>query len=198
MIRALLASTALLVAAPAFADGHLESEQVETVAQVGPTVGQAAPALSAVTSAGDAATLATVSGANGVALVFFRSADWCPFCKKQLLELNPVAADLEASGWPVVGVSYDSAETLADFKAKNELAFTLLSDEGSATIDAFGLRNLEVAGGRVDGIPHPAVVFVRTDGTVAGVMREDGYRDRPQVEAITDAATLLNEAAAEG
>ena len=195
MIRTAAFAALFAAAMPAFADGPLDSEQAAP-AQVGPTVGAPAPALAAVASDGAGATLASVSGQNGVALVFVRSADWCPFCKTQLVDLEPAAEGLAAAGWPVAAISYDAPETLAGFKADKGLSYTLLSDEGSAMIDAFGLRNAEVkAGSRFDGIPHPAVVFIRKDGAVAAVLREEGYRDRPQVEAIQATAALLNEAA---
>lgn len=196
MIRPILLATALSVSSvPALADGHLASEKAAT-AQIGPTVGQPAPAIAAVKSDGSAATLDALAGANGVTLVFVRSADWCPFCKTQMKDLEPVANDLEAAGWPVAALSYDSPEILADFKSENGLSYALLSDADSAMIDAFGLRNTGAkAGSRFDGIPHPAVVFVRADGTVAAVLREEGYKDRPQAEVIVETAGYLNEAA---
>ncbi len=89
-------------------------------------------------------------------------------------------------------MSYDSPETLADFKAAKELPYGLYSDTGSAAIDAYHLRNPDVpAGSRYDGIPHPAIIFIAADGTVKAVMREEGYKDRPPVEAILEMAAAL-------
>lgn len=33
-------------------------------------------------------SLGSLMGKNGLMLFFFRSADWCPFCQAQLLEIN--------------------------------------------------------------------------------------------------------------
>ena len=93
-------------------------------------------------------------------------------------------------------MSYDSPETLAGFAEKNGLTYTMVSDADSEVIRAYGLLNEEMReGSKYWGIPHPAVVFVRTDGTVGAVLREEGYEKRPEVEAITETALLLNEAA---
>ncbi len=44
---------------------------------------------------------------------------------------------------------------------------------------------MEVAGNkRFDGIPHPAIFFINTDGVVEAKLYEDSYRDRPETEAI--------------
>lgn len=196
MIRTVALAATLALAAPAFAEQDQGEAEAAEAVQIGPTVGEAAPELAAITSAGDAATLASLSGENGLALVFVRSADWCPFCKGQMMDLEAAISPLGDAGWNVATISYDPVETLADFKAENELSYTLLSDADSAMINAFALRNTDVrAGSRYDGIPHPAIVFVRADGSVGAVLREEGFKERPQVEAVIETASYLNEAA---
>lgn len=165
---------------------------------IGPVVGETAPKLSSVTAVASEDVL-QVQESQGVAIVFFRSAVWCPFCKKQLTELKTAAGPLAGKGWRLAALSYDSPESLKTFAVRNGINYTFLSDPESTAIDAFGLRNTGVkSGSRADGIPHPAVVFVRNNGRVAAVLREEGYRKRPSVEAITRAATLLNAAAGDG
>jgi len=128
--------------------------------------------------------------------VFSRSLDWCPFCKAQALELETVKADLAAEGWTLNLITYDSPETLAGFAEEKALTYTFLSDTGSATIDAFGLRNTEMpAGSRFDGVPHPAIVYIKADGEVAGVQKEEGYKTRPPTEGIPQLVSLINQGA---
>ncbi len=196
MIRTFALATTLALAAPAFAEKATVEAETAEVVQIGPTVGEAAPEFSATTTAGEAATLASLSGESGVAVVFVRSADWCPFCKGQMKDLEAAVAPLNDAGWGLASLSYDSVETLADFKAEAELSYTLLSDTDSAVIDAFALRNTDVrAGSQYDGIPHPAIVFIRADGSVAAVLREEGFKDRPQVDVVIETASQLNAAA---
>ena len=50
--------------------------QTPRPAKTGPAVGEAVPAFSATDQTGRTQTLASVMGAKGAMLVFFRSADW--------------------------------------------------------------------------------------------------------------------------
>ncbi|WP_272992321.1 MULTISPECIES: peroxiredoxin family protein [Hyphomonas] len=203
MIRtASLASLLALLPAAAAAQGasdaalSAKASEAEQAAmaesmRVGPIVGQPAPAASVVGPEG-VVSFTDLAGEKGTVVAFFRSADWCPYCKKQLIDLKDAAAPLGDEGWTLIGVSYDSPETLADFKAAKDLPYGLYSDTGSAAIDAFDLRNPDVpAGSRYDGIPHPAIIFISADGTVKAVMREEGYKDRPAVDAVLAMAAAL-------
>jgi len=191
MLKPLLAALALTtaIAAPVLAHDHGAAE----TAMIGPKVGEPAPDLGS-TIAVTAEGVTAPAGEQGRVLVFVRSADWCPFCKTQLLELEEIAATLAEMGWALEAISYDSPEILSEFANDNGLSFTLRSDEGSEVITAFGLLNTDVReGSRSYGIPHPAVVYVRKDGTVAAVMRHEGFRVRPSVDAVTKAAEMLNQ-----
>ena len=194
-LLALLPAAAMAQEAP---DTQMEAKSAEAERaamaeemRVGPVVGQPAPAAS-VTGPEGVVSFTDLAGEKGTVVAFFRSADWCPYCKKQLIDLKEAAAPLADDGWTLIGVSYDPPETLADFKAAKDLPYGLYSDAGSAVIDAFDLRNPDVpAGSRYDGIPHPAIVFIAADGTVKAVMREEGYKDRPAVDAIMELAAAL-------
>lgn len=191
MIRTLLAASALTFALPA----AMAQDDAATVteAQIGPVVGATAPAFTATTSAGATADFAAISGTNGAVLVFSRSLDWCPYCKKQAIELETIAAEMDAAGWPITLVTYDPASTLDAFASDKNLSYTLLSDSRSTMIDAFGLRNMEMkAGSRFDGIPHPAIVFISNDGTVRAVQREEGYKNRPPTEGLPQIIALMD------
>lgn len=157
--------------------------------ELGPPVGGKAPAFSVTRIDGTAANLASIKGKHGVALVFFRSADWCPYCKGQLKDLNTVAADMAAKGWPIVGVSYDPVKTLQAFTDKEKLVYPLMSDTGSKAIDAFGVRNKEMIGaGKFDGIPYPIILFIGGDGVIRAKLYEDGYKTRPPAKLVLETA----------
>ncbi len=198
MFRSIFAASVLMMTgAAAFADGHSADDHGDgTSPMICVEAGTQAPEFSAVTSAGDAVTLADISGENGAVIVFSRSLDWCPFCKAQALELETVKADLEAQGWSLNLITYDSPDILAGFSAEKALTYTFLSDTDSAMIDAYGLRNEEMqAGSRFDGVPHPAIIYIKADGEVAGVQKEEGYRTRPPTEGIPQLVTLINQGA---
>ena len=193
MIRSVFAASVLMMSgAAAFADHHGD----DTSAMVCVEAGTQAPDFSAVTTTGETVSFADISGENGAVVVFSRSLDWCPYCKAQALELETVTADLEAQGWPLNLITYDAPEILAAYSAEKSLSYTLLSDTDSAMIDAYGLRNTEMpAGSRFDGVPHPAIIYVKADGEVAGVQKEEGFKTRPPTEGIPQLVTLINQGA---
>ena len=82
-------------------------------------------------SNGEPATLADQMGREGAVVYFVRSADWCPFCKAQVIRTEEIREKLSAKGYNIVAVSYDEPEILSRFKAEEGLGFALLSDKGS-------------------------------------------------------------------
>lgn len=192
MLRSTLVAASLLLTSPIMT-AETETSDAETVATIGPAIGSELPDFAAVRSDDAEVAFADISGENGAVLVFSRSLEWCPFCTKQAVELNSVATTMSEAGWPMSLITYDSVEILADYKASEDISYTLLSDTDSAMIDAFGLRNTEVtAGSRFDGIPHPAIVFIRADGTVVKMLREEGFRVRPETELLPAIAAELS------
>lgn len=134
-------------------------------------------------AAGDDVALSALLQKGKVALVFYRSADWCPFCKKQLQELQKNLKEIEATGVRIVGISYDAPATSAAAAAKLGITFPLLSDTGSKVIDAYGIRNAE-AKGKSAGVPHPVVFIVDQHGVIRVKLAREAYRDRPETAEI--------------
>ena len=195
MIRTFLAVSAVAFAPIALAQQSIDPASTNpAAASLCPEVGTPAPDFSAVTRDGISVNLADISGSGGAIVVFSRSLDWCPYCKKQALDLKTISDQLEADGWPLSLVTYDSVETLDDYASDNSINYTLLSDTDSAMFDAFGLRNMDVTkGSRFDGIPHPAIVYIGADDKVVGIQKEEGYKDRPPTEGIPQLVALLNQ-----
>ena len=130
----LAAIFALTLASASFAHHDKNHGESEIAAAIGPVIDAPAPTFSGLNAQGEAITLEDVAGSEGTILVFVRSADWCPFCKRQLIELSENAETLKAQGWQVVGLSYDTPEKLAKFSAKSDITYPLVSDTDSATI----------------------------------------------------------------
>ena len=55
--------------------------------EYGPAPGEKLPAFSLPDQDGKVRSLQSLLGPKGALVLFYRSADWCPFCKAQLLEL---------------------------------------------------------------------------------------------------------------
>ena len=87
----------------------------------------------------------------------------------------------------------DKSKSLAEKIAadgKGNLGFLILSDPGSKTIDAWGLRDPAYKGQQIDGVPHPAVFVLDKTGKVAWSRIESDYKVRPtnaEIRAALDA-----------
>jgi peroxiredoxin len=154
-----------------------------TEAMPGLKVGQKAVDFTLQNSTGETVALRDLLTKGKVALVFVRSADWCPFCRAQLQALQKSLTDIQATGVQMVAISYDSPATNAAAAKKLGLTFPLLSDIGNKVIDAYGIRNHE-ATGRADGIPHPVVFLLDQQGVIRVKLMRDGFRERPESAEI--------------
>ena len=94
--------------------------------------------------------------------------------------------EIEAAGGQVVAISYDSTAILKRFATKSAITYPLLSDAGSKTIDAFGIRNKE-APPQWSGIPHPGTFIVDTKGVIRSKLFLEGYKERHAPEALVQA-----------
>lgn len=153
-------------------------------------VGEAAATFTLPAPAGSNVSLDSLIATGPVAVVFVRSADWCPFCRKQLEDLQKELPSLRAAGIQVVAISYDSPSVNLAATEKLGLTYPLLSDSGSKVIDAYGLRNQE-AKGRAQGVPHPAILVIDRKGMIRSKLMRESYRDRPAVSEILAAAEGL-------
>ena len=153
-------------------------------------VGAKAPDFALPSAAGATIELKQLLAKGNVALAFVRSADWCPFCRKQLQDLEKARKEIEASGVQLVALSYDQPATNTAAAKKLGLTFPLLSDVGSKVIDAYGVRNHE-AKGRGAGIPHPVLFIVDQKGVIRAKLGREGYRARPESVEIIAAASAL-------
>ncbi len=85
-----------------------------------------------------------------------------------------------------MAISYDSALILKRFAEKSSMTFSLLSDAGSKTIEAYGIRNKQ-APERWNGIPHPGTFIVDQKGIIRAKLFLDDYRERHAAAAVAKA-----------
>ena len=90
-----------------------------------------------------------------------------------------------------MAISYDAPEVLAGFAEKRQIGFPLLSDPGSATIGAYGVRNHEADGTRIEGVPYPGFFLLDADGVVRAKLFYTGYKRRHQTADLLQAVQEL-------
>lgn len=152
---------------------------------VGPAPGAKVPPLHATDLKGNAVGLRDLAGKQGLVLVFFRSAKWCPYCQKQLMDLKEAPAPLAARGYRLAAISYDPTEVLRDFTQKRAIPYPLLSDAGSVTIDAWKLRDVRYKPDTFAwGVPYASIYVLSPDGVLRAKLAEEDYKVRPPLSAI--------------
>ena len=106
-----------------------------------------------------------------------------------MVQLQSNLREIEATGGQLVAISYDSTAILKRFATKSAVTYPLLSDAGSKTIDALGIRNKE-APERWNGIPYPGTFIVGTNGVIRAKLFLEGYKERHAVEALVEALKI--------
>src|SRR3954464_7662969 len=98
--------------------------------------GQQAPDFTLPDQDGEDITLSSLRG-RPVVLYFYPRAD-TPGCTTQACGIRDHAADYDAAGAVVLGVSPDTVEDVKRFHAKQSLNFTLLADADHAVAERYG------------------------------------------------------------
>src|SRR5437868_495295 len=127
--------------------GRLEASEVDLETNAGDAgtppglaIGVTAPQFTLTDQFGKEVQLSALLKNGPVAVVFHRSVDWCLYCKLQMIQLQRIKKEIEGAGAQVVGISYDSPDKLKSYAKKQKITFSLLSDVGSKTIDAYEMR----------------------------------------------------------
>ncbi len=98
--------------------------------------GDTAPGFELTSDKGETVRLEDLAGKR-VLLYFYPKAD-TPGCTKQACALRDIHPDVAEKDIVVVGISPDTPEALARFRAKYDLPFVLLSDPDHAVAEAYG------------------------------------------------------------
>jgi peroxiredoxin len=150
---------------------------IQMFSEVGLRAGQKAPDFSARDQFGETQTLETLRGRKGTVLLFYRSADWCPYCKGQLIQLHAAKERFEKQGIKLAGISYDSVEILKSFCDRRKIEFPLLSDPDSQIIKKYEVLNTEAVG-EFAGMARPGYFYVDPQGVIREKFFEAKYRER--------------------
>jgi peroxiredoxin len=153
---------------------------------LGPPVATKAPDIGTrLDQTGKPRTFADLMGQNGLVLMFSRSADWCPFCRAQLIDVNGGVTEIEKRGYHIAALSYDNPETLQAFTVKWHIAYTFLSDPKSEVIDLYKLRDPQYPpGNRAYGVPRPIIFILDRNGVIKSKLYEESFKVRPPVTAV--------------
>ncbi|WP_200975268.1 peroxiredoxin-like family protein [Echinicola sp. 20G] len=121
-------------------------------------------------------------------LIFYRGG-WCPYCNKHLAELQTIEQDILDMGYQIIAISPDAPEQLKTTLDKNDLTYSLYSDNDLKVTKAFGLAfqapdrykdMLFKASDQLNPgiIPVPAVFALDQEGTILFEYINPNYNTR--------------------
>ncbi|MAD54958.1 MULTISPECIES: thioredoxin-dependent thiol peroxidase [unclassified Idiomarina] len=117
-------------------------------------------------------------------LVYFYPKAMTPGCTVQAQNLRDEKESLLKHNVVSIGISPDAPKRLAKFTERDELNFTLLSDEDHAVADQFGVWGpKKFMGKEYDGI-HRISFLVEQDGTVSHVF--DKFKTKEHHQVVLD------------
>ena len=108
------------------------------------------------------------------------------------MELSEHKAEFDKLGIQVIVMTYEPPEKNLKFARQYDIGYTLLSDPESQHIRAFGILN-EAYGpdSMAYGVPHPGILLVDSNGHINAKFAEEGYRDRPTLDLVIEAASKM-------
>ena len=164
-------------------------------------VGDKAPDFALTDQTGEAFSLSEVLGSHSVILTFYRGA-WCPYCSKQLAQLNDSVAQFIEKGAMLVAVSPENPEWSMEVSEKKQLRFPILHDAAHTVSKAYkGFYHVtDMYSGRVkqglgkdiakrngDADPMlnvPATYVIGKDGVIKYAFYDNDYSQRADLSEV--------------
>lgn len=138
---------------------------------------------------------------KGAVVIIFYRGQWCPYCNKQLKQLEDSLPMIKAKGATVLSITPEKGEGIAKTVAKTKASFSILHDEGmkimksydvafavdEKTITAYkkyGIDFNEANGSNGANLPVPAVYIINKDGKIVYRYFDKNYAKRATVKEI--------------
>lgn len=158
------------------------------------TVGDQLPKASIRLETGEAVDITEHLNGQPALLVFYRGG-WCPFCVKQLAQLNDITDQLAAEGIPLIAISPDLPEKLKGKEKLSNLDYELASDSKMDLSKALGIAfkvddktvekyigwGIDLEGDSGENhhlLPHPSVFVVDGKGVIQFAHVDANYKKR--------------------
>lgn len=135
----------------------------------------------------DGATVSLKDLRGKKAILYFYPAAMTPGCTTQACDFRDSLSSLQAAGYHVIGISRDEPAKLRQFRERDALTFTMLSDPDHAVHSAYGSWGEKMNYGKVvdgvirstfildeDGVIKEALYNVKATGHVARLRKMVG------------------------
>jgi len=173
-------------------------------AQIGLKHGDKAPESTGVDNSGKKLELKDLLKNHKAVILFFYRGQWCPYCNKQISQLQDSLQLLTAKDAYVVGVTPETGGNINKTIDKTHASFSIIQDKGYTIMKAYGVNyvvdpemyaklkgygiDLEKNNGNADHVlPVPATYVINRSGKIVYVHFDKDYTKRASVSAILDA-----------
>ena len=174
---------------------------LQLMAQTGLKVGEKAPEFTAKDNTGKTLDLKALLKTHKAVVLFFYRGQWCPYCNKQIKNLQDSLQLLTNKGAYVLGVTPETAENIAKTIDKTHASFSIVEDKGYkimkdyqvnyvvedamvAKLKKYG-EDLELNNGNTDHVlPVPATYVIDRSGKIVFVHFDKNYTKRASVSSL--------------
>lgn len=152
-----------------------------------PEIGEKAPMFTLPRDGGGTVSLADY--ADRAVVLYFYPRDNTPGCTKESIGFSEKAAEFDAAGATIIGVSKDSVASHDKFVAKHKLGVTLVSDESGTLCEDMGVWvEKNMYGKKFMGIER-ATFLIDGDGVIREIWRK--VKVPGHVDAVLEAVKTL-------
>ncbi|WP_025761847.1 peroxiredoxin-like family protein [Dyadobacter tibetensis] len=164
-------------------------------------IGEAIPNLTLEDLNGQAVSLQEQLAVKPTVLIFYRGG-WCPYCNRQMAELQEIESEIVKLGYQIIAISPDSPIHMKASMDKNKLSYQLLSDADMKLSQAMGLayavpeasvqRLKDASDNKNPGsLPVPAVFIVNQKSEILFEYINPDYKQRMKGSFLMAALKLL-------
>ena len=173
----------------------------QVMAQTGLKKGNEAPGFIAKDNSGKSVDLKGLLKSHKAVVLFFYRGQWCPYCNKQISQLQDSLQLLTGKGAYVIGVTPETGENINKTIDKTHASFSIVQDKGYkimkdyqvnyivdpellAKLKHYGV-DLEKNNGNTDHVlPVPATYVIDKSGKITYVHFDKDYTKRATVSEI--------------
>jgi len=138
---------------------------------------------------------------NGAVVLVFYRGQWCPYCNKQLKELQDSLVFIKQKGATLIAVSPEKPDNISKTVEKTKAGYPVLFDDSlkimksydvafrvdSTTIEKykkFGIDFYDANGSNGATLPVPAVYIINKEGIIVFKHFDPDYRKRVSIQEI--------------
>ena len=192
------ASTLLLILL--FLAVAVRGQELSQTAPKGLKVGEVAPDINTLDYLGNKVSLKKLLKKGPVVLMFYRGA-WCPYCNKQLKQLQDSLELINELSGTVIAVTPETVESIGETVEKTNAEFRIIHDKNLCIMKAYDVAykleesvlkrykktgiNLEEANGSNGAnLPVPATYIIGQGGKIIYAFFDPDYKKRATVRRI--------------